>query len=48
LAEHIGLQWAGRWTGPLHEMAHVQFTAGLSLSDLIAGHTIESGIAHIA
>ena len=42
LGESIGLQWAGRWTGKLHETAHFQFTGGLTLEDLKAGKQIPS------
>lgn len=37
LGESVGLEWAGRWTGKLKEMAHFQYTGGLSLSDLQNG-----------
>ena len=37
LGESVGLEWAGRWTGRLKEMAHFQYTNGLSLSDLQNG-----------
>jgi peptidoglycan L-alanyl-D-glutamate endopeptidase CwlK len=36
IAESIGLEWAGRWTG-FKEMAHCQYTGGLTLSDLASG-----------
>lgn len=36
LAEGCGLEWAGRWTR-FPELAHVQWTGGLSLADLQAG-----------
>lgn len=39
LAESVGLEWAGRWTR-FPEMAHCQFTNGLTLADLQAGKTI--------
>lgn len=38
LGESIGLEWAGRWTGSLREMAHLQWTGGLSLAQLKAGY----------
>lgn len=44
IAESVGLQWAGRWTGPLREMGHCQWTGGLTISDLQAGKVPE-GIA---
>lgn len=37
IAESVGLQWAGRWTGSLKEMAHCQDSHGLSLADLNSG-----------
>lgn len=36
LAEGVGLEWAGRWKS-FREMAHLQWTGGLSLADLQAG-----------
>ena len=39
LAEQCGLEWAGRWTS-FPELAHVQFTGGLSIKDLKAGKKI--------
>lgn len=40
IAESIGLEWAGRWTGKLRETAHCQFTNGLSLADFQKGKTL--------
>lgn len=40
LAESVGLEWAGRWTGKLRETAHCQFTNGLKLADLKAGKKV--------
>lgn len=40
IAEDIGLEWAGRWSGKLKETAHCQFTGGLSLHDLQRGKTL--------
>jgi peptidoglycan LD-endopeptidase CwlK len=40
IAEEIGFQWAGRWTR-FPEMAHIQYTQGLTLADLQAGKTIK-------
>ncbi len=37
LGEAHGLEWAGRWMGKLREMAHFQYTGGLSLSELKSG-----------
>lgn len=40
IAESLGLEWAGRWTR-FREMAHCQFTGGLTLADFQAGKTLE-------
>ena len=40
VAESLGLEWAGRWKGALVELAHCQWTGGLTLADLQAGETI--------
>jgi len=32
IAESLGLEWAGRWTGRLRETAHCQFRGGLTLA----------------
>jgi peptidoglycan LD-endopeptidase CwlK len=37
IAERLGFQWAGRWTGSLREEAHVQYTGGLTLTQLENG-----------
>lgn len=37
IAESIRLEWSGRWQGKLREMAHCQYTGGLSLKDLQEG-----------
>jgi peptidoglycan L-alanyl-D-glutamate endopeptidase CwlK len=37
LGESVGLEWAGRWTGKLREMAHFQYTGGLTLAELQSG-----------
>jgi peptidoglycan LD-endopeptidase CwlK len=37
IAEGLGMEWAGRWTGAMRELAHVQYTGGLKISDLQAG-----------
>lgn len=34
IAESVGLEWAGRWTGKLRETAHCQFTSGKSLAQM--------------
>lgn len=36
LGESVGLEWAGRWKS-FREMAHFQFTGGITLADLQAG-----------
>jgi peptidoglycan L-alanyl-D-glutamate endopeptidase CwlK len=36
LGESIGLEWAGRWKS-FKELAHMQYTGGLSLAQLRAG-----------
>lgn len=40
IAESLGLEWAGRWTR-FRELAHCQFTGGLTLADFQAGKTME-------
>jgi peptidoglycan L-alanyl-D-glutamate endopeptidase CwlK len=40
IAEAIGLEWAGRWAGKFKEMAHCQYTGGLSLADFQSGKTL--------
>ena len=37
IAESVGLEWAGRWTGSLRETAHCQYTSGLTLAQLKSG-----------
>ena len=39
IGESVGLEWAGRWEH-MKELAHLQFTAGLSLADLQSGKTL--------
>lgn len=39
IAEGVGLEWAGRWT-TFKELAHCQFTGGLTLADLKSGKQI--------
>lgn len=39
IGEEAGLEWAWRWKS-FKEMAHFQFTGGLTLADLKAGKTI--------
>jgi peptidoglycan L-alanyl-D-glutamate endopeptidase CwlK len=38
IAEGLGLEWAGRWKS-FRELAHCQFTGGLTLAQLRAGKT---------
>jgi peptidoglycan L-alanyl-D-glutamate endopeptidase CwlK len=38
IGESLGLEWAGRWV-KFKELAHFQFTYGLSLADFKAGKT---------
>lgn len=38
IAESVGLEWAGRWK-KFQEMAHCQFTGGLTLHDFQLGKT---------
>ncbi len=40
IAESIGLEWAGRWV-KFKEMAHCQYTKGLTIADFEAGRTLE-------
>lgn len=39
IAESIGLEWAGRWK-KFKELAHCQFTGGLTLQDFQTGKTL--------
>lgn len=40
IAESVGLEWAGRWhSNP--ELAHCQYTGGLTLADFQAGKTLD-------
>lgn len=39
IAESTGLEWAGRWKS-FKEMAHCQYTGGLTLADLKAGKKV--------
>lgn len=40
IAEDVGLEWAGRWV-KFKELAHLQYTNNLSISDLQNGKTID-------
>jgi peptidoglycan L-alanyl-D-glutamate endopeptidase CwlK len=40
IAEDLGFEWAGRWSGKLKETAHLQFTGGLSIFDFQRGKTL--------
>jgi peptidoglycan L-alanyl-D-glutamate endopeptidase CwlK len=37
IAEQVGLEWSGRWTGKLKETAHCQYTEGKSIESLLKG-----------
>lgn len=37
IAEAVGLEWSGRWSGKLRETAHCQYTGGLKLAELKKG-----------
>lgn len=39
IAESLGLEWAGRWK-TFKELAHCQYTGGLSISDFQSGKTL--------
>lgn len=39
IAESLGLEWAGRWKS-FKELAHCQYTGGLTLADFQAGKTL--------
>jgi peptidoglycan L-alanyl-D-glutamate endopeptidase CwlK len=41
IGEQVGLEWAGRWT-KFPEKLHLQFTGGLSLTDLQSGLTLST------
>ena len=41
IGEASGLEWAGRWK-TFREMAHFQFTGGLSLADFRAGQSLSA------
>lgn len=40
IAESMGIEWAGRWTGKLKETAHFQVTEGFTLAQLKSGKVI--------
>jgi peptidoglycan L-alanyl-D-glutamate endopeptidase CwlK len=40
IAESVGLEWAGNWKS-FKELAHVQYSGGLTLADLQAGKQIK-------
>lgn len=46
IAESLGLQWAGRWV-KFKELAHCQYTKGLTLADLQKGLTIDKGVVNV-
>lgn len=37
IAESCGLEWAGRWAGRMREMAHCQYSGGLTMAQLRDG-----------
>lgn len=37
IGESCGLAWSGRWKGKFRELAHFQYTGGLTLAELQAG-----------
>jgi peptidoglycan L-alanyl-D-glutamate endopeptidase CwlK len=37
IGEKLGLEWSGRWSGPMREQCHLQYTQGLTLADFRAG-----------
>jgi len=39
IAESVGLEWAGRWKS-FKELAHCQYTGGLTLADFQSGKTL--------
>ena len=39
IAESVGLEWAGRWK-TFKELAHCQYTGGLTLADFQSGKTL--------
>ena len=41
IAEACGLEWAGRWMGKFRELAHCQYTGGLSLESLQNGKEVK-------
>lgn len=40
IAESVGLEWAGRWTGGLKETSHCQYRGGLTLAQAKSGMEI--------
>lgn len=40
IGESVGLEWAGRWAGKFREVAHLQYSGGLTIQDLQSGKTI--------
>ena len=40
IAEAVGLEWSGRWSGKLRETAHCQYSGGLKLADLQKGKVV--------
>lgn len=44
IGESVGLEWAGRWHS-FPESAHLQWTGGRTIGQLLAGATIDQGVA---
>ena len=40
IAENVGLEWAGRWSGSLKETAHCQYTGGVTLAQIKLGSEV--------
>lgn len=40
IAESVGLEWSGRWSGKMKETAHCQYTGGLTIQDLQSGKKV--------
>lgn len=46
IAVSIGMEWAGNWKS-FKELAHIQYTGGLTLADLKSGKSISTAIAAV-
>ncbi len=40
IAESVGFEWGGRWTGGFKDLPHLQYTGGLTLADLQSGKVL--------